>query len=97
MAILERQKITGTELMELDFKTLPRTYGLSMALFSDRDEWLGEAKMGMEFIDARREYYDECGLEFNMSEIWRGYFESLDPQSQKTISNGSTDAAEDQV
>jgi len=84
-------------LMEFGFKDLPRNYFLSLTLFSDRDEWLGDAKMGMDFIDARREHYDECGLEFNMTQIWRSYFEELDPQEKKKFEDGSESKAEDEV
>lgn len=97
MATLKDQKVTGSEVMELDFNNLPRDYQVSVALFSDKDEWLGEAKMGMDFIEARREYYDQCGIEFNLTQVWNGYFSNLDKREQARLTDGGNSETESEV
>lgn len=84
-------KDKSTEVMDFDAPNIPQGHSLQLSLFSDKDDWLGEAVMGQDFLDARREYYDQCGLEFNMSQIWTSYFGSLDKREQASLTNGNED------
>lgn len=73
--------------IDLDFKEFPKDYKVHMQLMDEKHEILGSAKMGMDFIEARKEHYNECGLEFNLSEIWKGYCANLKNQENHGSKN----------
>jgi hypothetical protein len=64
---------TENKLVDLDFNFLSEDSILVVDLITDKEELIGQAKMGKDFIVARKKYYNECAIEFNVNEIWRQY------------------------
>lgn len=69
----------------MDLNTIPKNYRIRLTLCDEKGSPIGEAMVGMDFMQARKEYYGESGLDFNLGLLWSQYLDGLMPQEKEAI------------
>lgn len=69
----------------MDLQTIPKNYRIRMTLCDEKGSPIGEAMVGMDFMDARKEHYGESGLDFNLHLLWQQYLDGLMPHEKEMI------------
>ena len=71
----------------MNLKTIPKNYRIRITLCDEKGSPIGEAMVGMDFMDARKEYYGESGLDINLHLLWQQYLDGLLPQEKELLLN----------
>ena len=69
----------------MELHTIPKDYRIRLTLCNEKGSPVGEAMVGMDFMDARKEYYGESGLDFNLHLLWQQYLDGLLPQEKEAV------------